>query len=452
MLPGKVRLAVRAQESSTTDFQEQFQDDLDLASRRNRFSNFSLQRSFGPTSLQLIASSNDTFYGGTEDFIRRRQLPSFQVGMAPWKIWRTGMVFSYDARADSLQVGDQNRVDKYGRYDFNPRLSRPLALSFVQITPEVQWRHSRYAVSDLDPENYGNQDLSGPPVSREYSEASVEMRGPNFSKVFNTPGNFYSDRYKHVIGPEVTWTYRTPADSFSVVPIFDGYDAIQATNELRYALVQRFYSKRRGAAGGRAEPYEFLTWRVGQTYYANAAAAQFDPAYASSAFGAPGGEPATLSPVQSRFRFRPTRQLSANFDVEYDVNFRQLKYVSLSTTLNYARVAFNASWFRGNRVTDRVDRRGVNRDTIRSGARLVLWPEKFAVDGTIYYDLLNRDLKQWSARARYDVQCCGFLAEVIHSDYNTKQNLQYRFSIELANIGSVGNFGQPDGSGYRSAR
>jgi LPS-assembly protein len=452
MLPGKVRLAVRAQESSTTDFQEQFQDDLDLASRRNRFSNFSLQRSFGPTSLQLIASSNDTFYGGTEDFIRRRQLPSFQVGMAPWKIWRTGMVFSYDARADSLQVGDQNRVDKYGRYDFNPRLSRPLALSFVQITPEVQWRHSRYAVSDLDPENYGNQDLSGPPVSREYSEASVEMRGPNFSKVFNTPGNFYSDRYKHVIGPEVTWTYRTPADSFSVVPIFDGYDAIQATNELRYALVQRFYSKRRGAAGGRAEPYEFLTWRVGQTYYANAAAAQFDPAYASSAFGAPGGEPATLSPVQSRFRFRPTRQLSANFDVEYDVNFRQLKYVSLSTTLNYARVAFNASWFRGNRVTDRVDRRGVNRDTIRSGARLVLWPEKFAVDGTIYYDLLNRDLKQWSARARYDVQCCGFLAELIHSDYNTKQNLQYRFSIELANIGSVGNFGQPDGSGYRSAR
>jgi LPS-assembly protein len=453
MLPGKVRLAVRAQESSTIDFQEQFQDDLDLASRRNRFSTASLQRSFGPTSLQLVANSYDTFYGLTDDFIRRRQLPSFTVGMSPWKIWKTGMVLSYDARADSLVVGNQDRVDKYGRYDFNPRLSRPLSLSFIQVTPEVQWRHTRYGVSDLDTEfPSSNEDLSGPAVTREYKEASVEMRGPNFSKVFNTPGNFYSERYKHVIGPEVTWTYRTPSDTFAVIPTFDGLDPIPATNELRYALVQRFYSKRRGSAGGRAEPYEFLNWRISQTYYANAEAAQYDPAYASSTFGGPGGEPASLSPVQSRFRFRPTRQFSANFDLEYDVNFKQLKYVSLSSTATYSRFALNASWFRGNRVTERVDRRGVNRDTIRSSARVVLWPNRVSVDGSVYYDLLNHDLKQWSARARYDVQCCGFLAEVINSDYNTKQNMQYRFSIELANIGSVGNFGQSDGSGFRSAR
>jgi hypothetical protein len=277
------------------------------------------------------------------------------------------------------------------------------------------------------------------------------MRGPTFSKVFNTPGNFYSERYKHVIGPEVTWTYRTAAETFTEVPIFDGGDPVPGTNELRYALVQRFYSKRR-AGGARAEPYEFLTWRVGQTYYLNAAAAQFDPAYASSPFGAPGGEPASLSPLQSRFRLRPTRAFTTNFDLEYDVNFHQLKYVSLSAAANYARVALNASWFRGNRITDQVSRRGVNRDTVRTNARFVLWPSKFAVDGSIYYDLLNHDLKQWSARARYDVQCCGFLAEVINSDYNTKQNRQWRFSIELANIGSIGNFGQSDGSGFRSVR
>jgi LPS-assembly protein len=451
MLPGKVRLAVRAQESSTIDFQEQFQDDLDLASRRNRFSTVSLNRGIGATQLQLIANSYDTFYGLSDDFIRRRQLPTFQVGMSPVKIAKTGIVVSYDARAESLQVGNQDRVDKYGRYDFNPRISRPLAASFLQLTPEVQWRQTRYAVSDLDPE-YGNQDLSGPSVTREYGEASIEMRGPNFSKVFNTPGNFYSERYKHVIGPEVTWTYRQAPETFTEVPIFDGLDPIPGTNELRYALVQRFYSKRRGAAGGRAEPYEFLNWRISQTYYANAAAAQFDPAYASSSFGGPGGEPASFSPVQSRFRFRPTRQLSANFDLEYDVNFHQLKYVSLSWTANYSRVALNASWFRGNRITDQVSRRGVNRDTIRTATRLVLWPNKLAVDGSTYYDLLNHDLKQWNARARYDVQCCGFLAEFIHSDYNTKQNNQWRFSIELANIGSIGNFGQPDGSGFRSSR
>jgi hypothetical protein len=279
------------------------------------------------------------------------------------------------------------------------------------------------------------------------------MRGPFFSRVLDTPGNFYSDRYKHVIGPEVTWTYRSAvqADVFSAVPIFDGHDQIPGTNELRYSLVQRFYSKRAGA-GGRAEPYEFLNWRISQTYYANADAAQYDPSYASSPFGAPGGDPASLSPIQSRFRFRPTRQFSANFDLEYDVNFKQLKYVSLSTNANYTRAALQASWFRGNRVTDVVERRGLNRDTIRGSARVVLWPGKVGVDGSAYYDLLTKDLKQWNARLRYDVQCCGFIAEMIHSDYNAKQNKEYRFSIELANIGSIGNFGQGNGNGFRSAR
>jgi hypothetical protein len=371
--------------------------------------------------------------------------------MSPLKLGRTGLVFSYDTRAENLEVGDQSRVDRYGRYDVNPRLSRPLSVSFLQITPEVQYRHTRYAVSDLDAENYGNQDLGGPPVTRQYHEASIEMRGPNFSRVFDTPGNFYSDRYKHVIGPEVTWTYRSAPDNFAVVTVFDGHDPIQATNEVRYSLVQRFYSKRRGG-GGKSEPYEFLNWRVSQTYYANASAAQFDPAYASSAFGGPGGEPASLSPVQSRFRFRPTREFSTNFDMEYDVNFKQLKYVSLSANASYARFGLQASWFRGNRITERIDRRGINRDTLRSSARVALWPGKFAVDGSMYYDLLNKNMRQWNARARYDVQCCGFVAEVIDSDYNAKQSKEYRFSIELANIGSIGNFGQGNGNGFRSAR
>ena len=209
MLPGKVRLAVRVQESSTTDFQEQFQDDLDLASRRSRFSTVTLQRGFGPTSVQLMANSNDTFYGGTEEFIR--QPPAAHLLHRPVALEdledRDGALLR-GARGEPGGGGPEPRGQIRRATTSTRALSRPLALSFLQVTPEVQWPHTRYGVSDLDPE-YGNQDLGGPGVAREYAEASVEMRGPNFSKVFDTPGNFYSDRYKHVIGPEVTWTYRT---------------------------------------------------------------------------------------------------------------------------------------------------------------------------------------------------------------------------------------------------
>jgi hypothetical protein len=35
---------------------------------------------------------------------------------------------------------------------------------------------------------------------------------------------------------------------------------------------------------------------------------------------------------------------------------------------------------------------------------------------------------------------------MIQSDYNTKQERQFRFAIELANIGTIGNFMGVDGT------
>ena len=44
------------------------------------------------------------------------------------------------------------------------------------------------------------------------------MRGPYFSRVFDTPGFVYSERFKHTIGPEVSWTYRTQIEDFNAIP------------------------------------------------------------------------------------------------------------------------------------------------------------------------------------------------------------------------------------------
>jgi hypothetical protein len=138
--------------------------------------------------------------------------------------------------------------------------------------------------------------------------------------------------------------------------------------------------------------------------------------------------------------------------MEYDVNFHQLKNVSLSAGANYDRASFQASWFRGQRLAVVADRRTVSRDSIRTSARLNVFPGKLALDGSAYYNLLTKELLQWSGRARYDVQCCGFVAQVIKSAYNAAQDTRFLFSIQLANIGSIGNFGEGDGPGFRSAR
>jgi hypothetical protein len=364
--------------------------------------------------------------------------------MSPKKNKKTGLVFAYESRAEALQLGNQDHIDKYDRFDINPRVSRPLSRSFVQLTPQVQLRYTRYGAS-FDPET--NELDATSSIERKYVEGSLEMRGPSFSRVFNTPGNFYSERYKHVLAPEVTYTYRSKFEEFDSIPRFDYLDFFPGTNEVRYGLVNQIYAKRPGKSG-KQEPYEFLNWRLGQTYYVDIASGAniYDPNYSSAVFGA-NGQPAHKSPLQSRLRIRPTPAVSTNFDLEYDVNFKEVRSLSLSTSINYRYFGFDARWFRGTYRITLDQTRPTN--TMRGSGRLALLPGKLTATGSADYDVINKTMVQSTARLRYDVQCCGFVAEMINSKYNLK-NKQYRFSIELANIGSIGNFmGQEAGANNR---
>jgi LPS-assembly protein len=432
MLPDKFRATLQVRQYSDLAFQQQIQDSLNLASSRTRRTSLSVSRGFGTIGFQALADSTETFF--PESRVVNEHLPSVRLNQSPRKLGRSGVVFQWEARGERLGFGDQDRVDRFGRYDLLPRVSRPLSLSFLQVSPEVRLRYTRYGAS-VDGEG-----LTGPALDRRYAETSLDVRGPTFSRVFNTPGNFYSDKFKHVIGPEVTWTYRSRIDDFDLIPKFDGNDYYLGTNEVNYALVQRLLAKRPGR-GGKLEAWELLNWRVGQTYYVQIGNGQneFDPNYSSSAFG-PGGVPAHLSPLQSRLRLRPTQAFSSNFDVEYDVNFKQMRSLGLSAALSQPRVNLQLGWSRANRVAEVAADRLPTRNTLRGSGRFFVLPGRLRLESSADYDVLGKNLVQATGKVRYDVQCCGFIGEVIQSDYNIKKDKQFRFSIELANIGSIANF------------
>jgi LPS-assembly protein len=431
MLPDKFRATLQVRQYSNLAFQQQIQDSLNLASSRTRRTSFSVSRTFGTIGFQALADSTETFF--PESRVVNEHLPSVRLNQSPRKLRRSGLVFQWDARAERLGFGNQDRVDRFERYDVNPHVSRPLSLSFLQLTPEVQVRYTHYGATVSD------DGLTGPALDRRYVETSLDVRGPTFSRVLNTPGNFYSDKFKHVIGPEVTWTYRSPIDNFALIPKFDGNDYFLGTNEVNYALVQRLLAKRPGR-GDKLEAWELLNWRVGQTYYVQIANGQneFDPNYSSSAFG-PGGTPAHLSPLQSRLRFRPTQAFSSNFDLEYDVNFKQMRTLGLSATLSQPRANLQLGWSRATKLAVHVANRVPIRNTLRGSGRFFVLPGRLRLEGSADYDVLGKNLVQAMGKVRYDVQCCGFIGEVIQSDYNIKKDKQFRFSIELANIGSIAN-------------
>jgi hypothetical protein len=62
------------------------------------------------------------------------------------------------------------------------------------------------------------------------------------------------------------------------------------------------------------------------------------------------------------------------------------------------------------------------------------------LDGSADYDFVNKYFWHMNARLRYDVQCCGFTVEYIRYNYNGRDEKQWRFNLNLANIGSMGNF------------
>ncbi|MGE5127812.1 MAG: LPS-assembly protein LptD [Betaproteobacteria bacterium] len=447
MLPSKVRVAVNVRKFSDLLFQQRFQDNFNLATSRTERWSGSVERDFPFAVVSAYADSTDTYFGSDYTNVSER-LPGFSLRRFPRQIGRSKIVFGLQAEADNFRYGNQDRVDSWSRYDFAPSLSRPFTLSFLDVNPSFSYRYTRYGKSLATDEN-GEAVIAGPPVDRSFFETGIDLRGPTFSRVFDTPGFFYSDRFKHTIGPEISWHYRSRVKDASEIPKFDGQDYLYGDDQLQYALVQRFYKKRRSLTG-KPMPYEFLTWRIMQTYYVQIKEGQsnFDPNYSSSAFG-PGFRPEHLSPLSSRLKLRPSPEYSFDYNVEYDVNFNQLKRMSLLANVNTARFSLSGGWSRALRTSEIPAERTVGSHTLRGSTAMELWPKRLHLEGSADYDLLRDTLLQLRGQLRYSVQCCGLSVEHIRYNWNQVVDSRWRFNIELAGIGSMGNFMGADLPGSR---
>jgi hypothetical protein len=441
-LPGRFRATLNARLFSSTTFLQTVRDSLDLASSRNQRASLNVQGRIAGHSVQLVADHSETFFGDTDSQVRQH-LPSLRISRSPQRIGRTGIVLGYEARAERLAQGDEEERTPYERFDVAPSLARPWATSFLQLEPSVGVRYTRWGAS------VDGGEMGGPPIEHRQLESNVEMRGPTFAKIFSL-GGFISPRLKHEIGPELVWTYRTPVDVdvYESIPRFGGADyTILGTNQVRYSLVQKLLAKREGR-GGRQTTYELASWRVSQTYFTDIGEGQneFDPNYSTSFFG-PGQEPSHYSPIQSRFRLEPFPGGRATFDAEYDVNYRQVRALGASLTARGERGSLSLGWSRRLRPDRERELLVPFSDTVRTSLSYELWPGHVDLGGAADYDFVNERLIRYSGRLRLGVQCCALMVQMIGFNYNARSERQFRFALELANIGSFG-FGE-EGEGVR---
>ncbi len=446
MLPGSVRATVNVRKYSNLTFNQRFQESFNRVTNRTEHWSAALEKDLRLAVLSASMDTTSTYFG--TDFVRiNGRLPGLSLRRFPRQVGWGGVVFGLLAAADRLQWGETDAVDHWARFDVAPTVARPFRLSFLELNPSFGYRYTRYGASfgvNAEEQNA----IVGPALNRSFFETQMEMRGPIFSRVFDTPGFGYSERFKHTIGPEFSWTYRTRVEDFNSIPKFDGDDYFLGTNQVAYSLVQRFYAKRAGPTG-KAVPYEFFNWRLMQTYYVQIADGQnnFDPNYSSSVFG-PGLKPEHLSPLMSRMKVKPSPAFSVDFNLEYDVNFKQVRRQSIFGSVNASRVFLQGGWSRAVRLSEDKALRQVRAHTLRGSTSLEVFPRRLFLEGSADYDMLNRVLWQLRGQVRYAVQCCGFTVEYIQYDWNGRNERQWRFNLELANVGSIGNF---NGAGVSSS-
>ena len=73
--------------------------------------------------------------------------------------------------------------------------------------------------------------------------------------------------------------------------------------------------------------------------------------------------------------------------------------------------------------------------SLRGNAAFELVPNRLFLEGSADYDIRNDTLWQMRAQARYQAQCCGLLVEYIRYNWNGRDEKQWRFNLELENIG-----------------
>lgn len=371
-----------------------------------------------------------------------------RIGSTPFYVT---MLSSFDQLGQGRKFTDVTVKNSFQRYDVFPGVSWPITyLPWLTLTPAYSYRVTRWS------EQKDNTGVIQTPLTRRYSDLSFDIRGPNFNRVFDTPGMGYSQKWKHAIEPQVTFQYLSDIpNQNNVIGIDSDVDFIQGTRQVTYSLTNLLYSKRPVKDVKEYEPdqyhyydpqsleppvesaWEFISWRISQSYRLKSDS--FDP-------DKPNQYP--FSPISSVVRVNPTVNYNIQFSTDYDINFHQMTRLQVNSTLKGAdRWYSNISYVYSNPASLTPLYPGQPRprpgNSLQTNAGVGLWKNKLALHGDIGYDIEQHSVLGGSFGVEWNNDCYSIGVQFRHFNQvyrvDGKEN-QITFSISLPNIGNLVSF------------
>jgi LPS-assembly protein len=354
--------------TSNLAFRQVFSDNIQQAISPEETSQVFINKDHNEYSFNFLARTQVTSL--TNARIRIRQLPSISIDKRPAIVSflkSLPLYFSFSGAADGVSrketvedavqfvsdVGGNPIISPsiVQRLDLHPRFELPLNFAGWSLTASGAGRVTFYSNS-LDP---NTRDVLSRNVTRSYGEFEFDVRPPAFAKDFHRGGGFF---FRHVIEPYLVYRKISGINNFDRIIRFDYVDAVADTNEIEFGIANRFFTRRSTENVSdvsvkesdrqdkpllSSQPYEALTITLRGKYFFDpffggalltGRRNQFYPLNTLSGF-VYGGVPRRFSPVNVDARYRPRRDLFADFRTDLDTQGGGMR--SLATTFGLSK-------------------------------------------------------------------------------------------------------------------
>jgi len=433
-------------------FIEEFEQDFDRVTLRSRNFQGFFTRDWSYYTLNVMADWVETyFYGFEGDSIIRSHKPEIQFSGRSKKFLNSPFYYSFNSSYGFLR--DERSGANFHRADVFPRVSMPInSIPWLQVDPSIAGRYTFYTQQYAFDE-FGNIDFNkilDKNIDRKYLNADVKIIGPSFSKVYEKGGKFYSQKFKHIIEPRLTYTYISDFSNFDKIIRFDYVEAVSPLNEIKYGLINRFFAKRKTKGAKKPMPWEFLTIELGQMY-------SLDPTLRTS-YGSqynrftggfiPGSAANRLSPLQLSIKSNPVGEYRFGFEVDYDLYYGVFSEYNINGSIGREGDPwyFGAAWFRS--VPLEPGRIAASQLGARGGVKI--FKDTINFDYVLRYDIMRHNMQEGFFRLMYKTQCCSVAVELRRFNFNFRRENRIAIIINLLNVGSFGSqFGE---SGFTQER
>jgi LPS-assembly protein len=418
-------------------------------SRNSRSYGGNLVGNWGKYSMSSTFDHSEYFYDSTSSVLAGTW-PRVTFSRSERPIGSTPLYFSASTEAAGILRNRRNgavEVDtSLNRFDVSPQIRYPFKKwQWFTINSSLNWRDTLYSRSYAPRTDPRNQPaiVTEENLNRPVFIFQSQFVGPLFNRVWDTPGNGYAEKFKHTIEPVVTLQRISSVDNFDRILVFDGIDQYVGGTNLTYGLNNRFYAKRKLAAGAPAVAREIVAVEVSQTYYTDERSARYD-ARSSTPGAAP---PSHFSPLTLNVRVVPTDTITGNVRAEFDSRTGELFQISAQGTHNWTgRIQTSAGWSKRAFVEGLTgyDNPAFLTHYVNVSTNAHTLDNRLGTTYSFNYDVLQSKMTQQGITAFYNAQCCGIAFQYQTYAYGSAAPIpidqRFFLSFTLAGLGNFSPF------------